>query len=50
MKIMFKETREKRKYRVTIIAVMVFIIYTISGLAVFIAARKGDVRNDRNGQ
>lgn len=34
----------------TILAVMVFIIYTISGLAVFIAARKGDVRNDRNGQ
>lgn len=33
-----------------IIAVMVFAIYIISGLAIFIAARKGDVGNDRNGQ
>ncbi len=34
----------------TILAVMVFTIYTISGLAVFIAARKGSGNNDRNGQ
>lgn len=33
-----------------IIAIIVFAIYTISGLAVFIAARKGSGNNDRNGQ
>lgn len=34
----------------TILAVMVFAIYIISAAVVFIAARKGDVSNDRNGQ
>lgn len=44
---MHKEVEHKI---MTILAVMVFAIYTISGLAVLIAARKGSGNNDRNGQ
>lgn len=39
-----------RRYRVTIITAIIFIIYTISGLTVFIAARKGAGSNDKNRQ